>query len=642
MSQLSFDTAPAQDHDRRKVRDPAVVSDLDKLDATLRDIKGAVSRDYETDGVDPVRGNAPFSVQFYAEEESGKPVLEAYLDFRFFPDQREALVALLRRTYARTDIQWVTHGGSFEYKMDLTSGHASRFLGGAGWGAPPAGFQHDTMLGAFAIMEERPGDPELIAASDGKRKGSFKLKTLVQHELGKKPSTQKAIWDYMQTHGIADPPRFDLVPWPMMAEYGLDDVRYQYALHRKYAPVLESEFKELYETDCEVALCVAEMELRGHAIDVPRTEALITRLAAEQRELEGRLFASAGRAFDVGSHDELYAVLYGDLKLPFPANPNKQYSTDELVLKNLKHPVPAMVLEWREYNVLLNTYAIPWARHHALDGVLYGRFNMIGARTRRFSADDPNLQNIPTRSALAQLLRECLVCRDGYVIDYFDYSQLQFRIFVHYAAPYPGGQELVRAYVEDPHTDFHQLVADLVHVDRNKQAKGLNFGMLFGMGKEKLKATLGVSDAEAEKILAWYYDKFPVKHLRRDVERVIRERGWVKDVFGGRRHLKPELAYKGVNALDQMCEADLVRKAIARVGRYLRQEARGAHLLMTIHDELAIEWPLEMGQERIVTHRRAVRALMEDFPMFKVPIKVDVATTSTTWAAKRKLKEGEI
>lgn len=215
---------------------------------------------------------------------------------------------------------------------------------------------------------------------------------------------------------------------------------------------------------------------------------------------------------------------------------------------------------------------------------------------------------------------------------FIDYSQLEYRVFAHYA-----GGEVLEKYKKDPNTDFHQALADMLGIDR-KAAKNLNFGVLYGMGKDKLVASLAgqMSPAQALANYETYHKKFPqAKALYYEAQRRAKERGWVKNLFGRRRYLDPKFAHVAFNTIIQGGAADLVKRAMLRVDAELRNLAFEARFLMQIHDELIFEVP--QGKEQALID--AVSPAMTNEPRLSCPLFTDakVCLPGEVWKDKHNL-----
>lgn len=401
---------------------------------------------------------------------------------------------------------------------------------------------------------------------------------------------------------------------------------------------------DLVLTDSELTRTIHDMENTGLKLDVPKATGLLKELTEEVGKLSKELYELCGRTVDVASHQALFGLFFGEMRFAQHADASKKDSLDDDVLNSFidiqcgpltDHPderkcrIVELVSTLRELEKLRGTYLYPWIYEHQVNGYLLPHLNLNGARTRRLSSDHPNLQNIPIRSKLAKKIREAIIREAGFEEYSFDYSQIEYRGFVHYC----NDPKLIKAYRDNEFLDVHQEVSDILGVDRDTQGKHMNFGILFGLGVAKLARKLRCSTAEAERLMGIYYSRLPnVKPWRRGLIKETEVRGYVKDIFNARRHLEPHEAYKAVNTICQMTAAGIARKALTRMRPIIK--AAGGRMRLTIHDDVMFALP-EGGPN--AQTMKELKHVAEDFPMFKVPIRVQAKTFDDNWLNTRKI-----
>jgi len=417
-------------------------------------------------------------------------------------------------------------------------------------------------------------------------------------------------------------------------------------LCRWYVPQLkESHVHALYR-DVEVPLAgvLARMERHGVALDLPEMARQSEWLADQASIAERAVWELAGGSFNVGSPRQLGEVLFERLKLPARKRTQTGWSTDQSVLEGLAddHPIVAQVLRYRQLTKLRSTYTelLP-TMVHPVTGRVHTWFGQATAATGRLSSIDPNLQNIPVRSPEGRAIRRAFIAAPGHVLLSADYSQIELRVMAHLADD-PGLQAAFHAGL-----DIHQqtaarmfnLLPSLVGPDQRAAAKTINFGILYGMGPQRLSREIGVSLKEAKAFIERYFERFPT--VQRWVDATLahaRETGEVRTLFGRRRAVAGLTAQSpadraqaeriAVNTPVQGTAADLIKRAMIEVDRRLTGTA--ARLLLQVHDELVVEVPEADAEVTASVVREAMQAadLHGDGARMKVPLAVDVR-----WAA---------
>ncbi|MDJ0791756.1 MAG: DNA polymerase I [Acidimicrobiia bacterium] len=386
---------------------------------------------------------------------------------------------------------------------------------------------------------------------------------------------------------------------------------------------------------------LADMEDAGVGLDVEFLRAFGDDLAHRIAALESEIHDLAGRSFNVNSTLQLRSVLFDELGLPIlKKTPKGAPSTDASVLEKLEreHEIVAKLLLFRELDKLRSTYVESLLSLVGEDGRLHGRFNQTGAATGRLSMEQPNLQNIPTRSAEGRAIRKAFVARPDASLLVADYSQIELRILAHLSQD-PG---LVEAFAAD--VDIHAATAarvngvglDDVTDDMRRTSKMINFGLLYGMEAYGLAQRLDIDRAEAQRHIDEYFVQFPdVRAYMSGIVDEARRTGYTTTILGRRRYL-PELHARStrerqagermaLNAPIQGSAADVIKKAMIQLAARLRDEHRSAEMLLQIHDELVVEVP----DDELEAVTSTTLDVMEGVVELSVPLKVSYGVGKT-------------
>ena len=379
------------------------------------------------------------------------------------------------------------------------------------------------------------------------------------------------------------------------------------ALYGRMLPKLKERQVEALYFDVEHPLCrvLAEMELAGFQVDAGMLRSFGETLTAAIETLEQRIYSYAGQ-FNINSPKQLGEVLFERLGLPSYKKTKTGYSTSAEVLEKLRgaHPIVGEVLEYRQYAKLKSTYVDGLLKVISPDGRVRTSFQMTVTATGRLSSTEPNLQNIPTRTELGSELRRMFVAGPGQILVDADYSQIELRLLAHIS----GDQAMVDAFRSGE--DFHTVTAahvfsvpvEEVTPAMRRAAKAVNFGIVYGISPFSLSQDLGVTVAEAKAYMDAYFHRFPgVKAYMDQVVLRARADGYVETPMHRRRAL-PEIKSSNHNmrsfgervALNmpiQGAAADIIKLAMVRVHRQLKEAALEARLIMQVHDELIVECP---------------------------------------------------
>ena len=363
--------------------------------------------------------------------------------------------------------------------------------------------------------------------------------------------------------------------------------------------------KKLYdEIEMPLVYVLADMEKEGVRAEKAELEAYGAQLTGRISELETSIYEKAGETFNINSPKQLGVILFEKLQMPNGKKTKTGYSTAADVLERLApdYPIVSEILEYRQLTKLKSTYADGLALCIAPDGRIHSTFNQTITATGRISSTEPNLQNIPIRMELGRLIRKVFVPKDGYVFIDADYSQIELRVLAHMS----GDQNLIAAYqhAEDIHRItasqvFHTPLEDVTDLQR-RNAKAVNFGIVYGISSFGLSQDLSITRKEAEGYIASYFETYP--GIKIFLDRLVtdaKEKGYAETMFGRRRPV-PELASSNfmqrsfgeriaMNSPIQGTAADIIKIAMIRVKQRLEREQLKSKLILQVHDELLIE-----------------------------------------------------
>jgi DNA polymerase I len=498
------------------------------------------------------------------------------------------------------------------------------------------------------VMARRPSD-KLLRGSTAK---------LAVHDA--KALRAEAADDTMIAAYLIDPGRAEYLPDDLAAEQGLELepdppaeeetaalVRHAEAA-RRLAPLLRERVRErglerLYdEVELPLTAVLAAMEEAGVRIDTYRMGEITARLRDRVEELEARAYDLAGEEFVLGSPMQLGRILFEKLELTPGRKGKTGYSTDGKVLRAIRadHEIIPVIEEWRELTKLLNTYLEPLPTLIGADGRLHTTINQAVAATGRLSTSNPNLQAIPIRTELGREIRSAFVAEPGHRLLSADYSQIELRILAHVS----GEPKLREAFLrgEDIHTATaaEVLGKDPVTLTKDERnvAKMINFGIVYGISAFGLSENLDIPKEQAQAYIDAYLARFP--RVQAFIARTITqagEDGYAASLLGRRRPV-PELRASNrqtrgfgervaVNFVMQGSNADIIKVAMVAIHRRLRDEGRGARLVLQVHDELLLEVP----ETEVSAVRELVREEMTGAYPLDPPLAVDIGV-GDDWA----------
>jgi DNA polymerase-1 len=424
------------------------------------------------------------------------------------------------------------------------------------------------------------------------------------------------------------------------------------ALYELREPMLkdleENEQDKLFtELEMPLSFILAEMEYQGVKVDADRLNRMGSEIGERLSEFERKIYELAGTEFNINSPKQLGAILFEKLNLPIIKKTKTGYSTSADVLEQLAdaHDIIPQILHYRQLGKLQSTYIEGLKKViHEKTNKIHTRFNQTLTQTGRLSSTDPNLQNIPIRLEEGRKIRQAFIpSQEGWVIFAADYSQIELRVLAHIA----GDEKLIDAFKHD--MDIHTKTAmDVFHVEAEevtanmrRQAKAVNFGIVYGISDYGLSQSLGITRKEAGKFIDRYLESFPgVKEYMEESVRDAKEKGYVTTLLHRRRYIS-EITSRNFNLRSfaertamntpiQGSAADIIKLAMIHMAARLKEENMQAKLLLQVHDELIFEAPAD----EIEKLEKLVPEVMEQAIELTVPLKVDYSYGPTWFDAK--------
>ncbi len=498
-----------------------------------------------------------------------------------------------------------------------------------GAGVELAGVAFDTMVAAFL-------------ADSGKR--SYAVDQLSLEYLGKTMPVAQDVTGKGRS-GLA----FAEVDVPKAAEYAAAVVRTTMALRDVLAPALAGTPMERVFRDIELPLLpvLVDLEWDGIRVDLALFKQLSNELARDMERLDTEIAVVAGERLNLNSPRQLAQVLFDKQQLPVIKRTKTGPSTDADVLEQLAeqgHQLPRLILDYRELQKLKSTYvdALPLTVNQ-VTGRIHTTFNQTGAATGRLSSSDPNLQNIPVRTARGETIRRGFIPPEGATLLVADYSQIELRLMAHLSRD----PAFIQAFREggDIHRQTASLIfrtplADVTSLQR-AAAKTINFATIYGQGPFALSRQLGISQDEAKQFISQYFERFAgVRAFLDNQIKLAREQGYVETLSGRRRYI-PEIREKNFNMRSygernaqnsplQGSAADLIKMAMVRIHAALAARGGGSRMLLQVHDELVFEVPTAELQEVSALVKREMEGVMT----LEVPLVADVGAGGNWLEAK--------
>ena len=484
----------------------------------------------------------------------------------------------------------------------------------ANHGIEVRGYVHDTLLQSYVLEVHKPHGLESLALRH------LGLKGLSYEELCGKGA-----------HQIS----FAQVDLERAARYSCEDADYTLRVHQLLWPRLQEtpSLVNIYQLEIESSESLYRMERHGVLIDAQALAQQSHELGQRILALEAQAQELAGQPFNLGSPKQIGEIFFNKLGLPIvKKTATGAPSTDEEVLEKLAedYPLPKVILEHRSLSKLKGTYTDKLATlAHPETGRVHTHYAQAVAVTGRLSSNDPNLQNIPIRTAEGRRVREAFIAREGHLIASADYSQIELRIMAHISQD----PALMRAFHEgiDVHrataAEVFGLAPDEVSADQRRYAKVINFGLIYGMSAFGLARALDIDNTAARNYIDRYFQRFEgVKRYMEETRALAKSRGYVETVFGRRLYL-PEInspngprragaERAAINAPMQGTAADLIKMSMNHIQKALDAQQRRTCMIMQVHDELVFEVPLD----EVDWIQQTVPALMADVAALRVPL----------------------
>jgi DNA polymerase-1 len=584
---------------------------MDAFDAWVARLEGAelFAFDTETTGLDYMTAEL-VGLSFAVEAGSAAyvPVAHAYMGA---PDQLQRDAVLARLKPLLEDPARAKVGQNLKFDMSIL----------ARYGIAMAGISHDTMLESYVLDS-----------------------TATRHnmdDLAKKYLHHDTI-TYSDIAGSgAKQLSFDQIPLEQAGPYAAEDAEVTLRLHQALWPKLAAEpaLAGLYR-DIEIPLIpvLSRMERTGVRIDGARLAAQSRDLAERIHTLEQDAYRVAGHPFNLGSPKQIGDIFFERLKLPvIERTPKGAPSTSEGVLQRLAdegYELPRLILEHRGLAKLKSTYTDKLPEMvNRVTGRVHTSYHQAVAATGRLSSSDPNLQNIPIRSEEGRLIRQAFVPEPGWRMLAADYSQIELRLMAHLSgesgllASFAAGEDIHRATAAEV---FGTPLAEVTS-DQRRSAKAINFGLIYGMSAFGLARQLGIERGAAQEYVDLYFRRYPgVRDFMDRIRAQARERHYVETLFGRRLYL-PDIDHSNqarrggaertaINAPMQGTAADIIKRAMISVDRWIQTERPPALMIMQVHDELVFE----VADGAVEEVRGRIRGIMEDAAELAVPLLVEV------------------
>lgn len=500
-------------------------------------------------------------------------------------------------------------GQHIKYDMHVFENHGIKL----------AGVAEDSLLASYVLEAHRSHDMDSLAERH------------LQHRT--------ISYDDVTGKGAARLP-FAQVPIDRASVYAAEDADVTYRLCQHFRPRLAKEpaLDSIYrDIEVPVMQVLQRIERQGVMVDPDKLSRQSAALQVTMGELEAQAHQAAQRSFNLGSPKQLGELLFQELKLPvLKKTASGAPSTDEEVLGKLAedYPLPRLVLQWRGLAKLKSTYTDKLPKMiHPVTGRVHTSYNQAVAVTGRLASTDPNLQNIPIRTAEGRRIREAFIAPSGFRILSADYSQIELRIMAHISAD-PG---LLSAFArgEDVHrataAEVFAVPVSEVTSEQRRYAKVINFGLIYGMSAFGLASNLGIDRQQAKHYIDRYFARYPgvLQYMER-TRQEARELGYVQTVFGRRLWLAEIQSPNGprrqaaeraaINAPMQGTAADLIKMAMISVDAKLQEKAMRSQMIMQVHDELVFE----VADDEIDALTQLVRDAMLNVAQLAVPLEVDI------------------
>ncbi len=551
-----------------------------QLDEWIECINNAplVSVDTETTGLDPMRAKL-VGISFSVESHRAAylPLAHCYTGV---PQQLAISFVLDKFRSWLEDPNKLKLGQNLKYDKHIFANH----------GIALNGIMHDTLLQSYVLESHRPHDMDNLALRH------LDVKTISYDEVAGKGASRIS---------------FDQVDIEHATKYAAEDADITLQLHQHlYSRIMgDTRFEYVYHTlEMPLLEVLFDMECNGVLLDIKMLEIQSRELGEKMLSLEEKAFLIAGQPFNLNSPKQIQEILFGRLKLPIvKKTPSGAPSTNEDVLQQLAldYPLPKILLDYRSLAKLKSTYTDKLPRMvNAITGRVHTSYAQAVAVTGRLASNEPNLQNIPIRTAEGRRIREAFIAPPGHHIISADYSQIELRIMAHISKDigllkaFTLGEDIHRATA----AEVFGVSLDAVDNEQRRYAKIINFGLIYGMSEFGLALQLGIERTAARVYMDRYFARYPgVADYMQSTRENARKTGYVETVFGRRLWLPEINSSNGnrrqaaeraaINAPMQGTAADIVKLAMIAVRDWLAQEKLCSKLIMQVHDELVLEVP---------------------------------------------------
>ena len=607
----SDEALPAIQIDRSRYETLLTEADLNRWVEKLMQAK-LFALDTETDNLDYMAANL-VGISF-ALENGEAAYLPLQLDYLGAPKTLEKTTALtlLKPVLENPAIQKV--GQNFKYDLTIFARN----------GIDVQGVAFDTMLESYVLNSTGRHNMDDLA------KRYLGHQTISFEEIAGKGKNQLT---------------FNQIPLEKAAEYAAEDadvtMKLQQVLWEKLSkePTLEKLFKEM---ELPLLGVLSRMERRGVLIDSDALFLQSNEIANRLSELEEQAYVLAGQPFNLASTKQLQEILFDKLGLPvIQKTPKGAPSTNEEVLEELafSHELPKVLVEHRGLSKLKSTYTDKLPQMvNPQTGRVHTSYHQAVTATGRLSSSDPNLQNIPIRNEEGRRIRQAFIAREGFTVVAADYSQIELRIMAHLSQD----QGLINAFTQGK--DIHRSTAaeifgvalDEVTSEQRRNAKAINFGLIYGMSAFGLSRQLGIGRADAQSYMDLYFKRYPgVQTFMHDIREKAKAQGYVETLFGRRLYLPDINSSNGmrrkaaervaINAPMQGTAADIIKRAMIQLDQKLQNDPDIA-MIMQVHDELVFE----VRSEKVAFYSKLIKTHMESAADLVVPLIVDVGQ-GTNW-----------
>ena len=607
----SEEVLPAIQIDRSRYETLLIEADLNRWMEKLKQAK-LFALDTETDNLDYMAANL-VGISFALEngEAAYLPLQLGYLGAPKTLEKTTALT-LLKPVLENPSIQKV--GQNFKYDLTIFARN----------GIDVQGVAFDTMLESYVLNSTGRHNMDDLA------KRYLGHQTISFEEIAGKGKNQLT---------------FNQIPLEQAAEYAAEDadvtMKLQQVLWEKLSkePTLEKLFKEM---ELPLLGVLSRMERRGVLIDSDALFLQSNEIANRLSELEEQAYVLAGQPFNLASTKQLQEILFDKLGLPvIQKTPKGAPSTNEEVLEELafSHELPKVLVEHRGLSKLKSTYTDKLPQMvNPQTGRVHTSYHQAVTATGRLSSSDPNLQNIPIRNEEGRRIRQAFIAREGFTVVAADYSQIELRIMAHLSQD----QGLINAFTQGK--DIHRSTAaeifgvtlDEVTSEQRRNAKAINFGLIYGMSAFGLSRQLGIGRADAQSYMDLYFKRYPgVQTFMHDIREKAKAQGYVETLFGRRLYLPDINSSNGmrrkaaervaINAPMQGTAADIIKRAMIQLDQKLQNDPDIA-MIMQVHDELVFE----VRSEKVAFYSDLIKTQMESAADLVVPLIVDVGR-GTNW-----------